>query len=126
MRDKIMLEISNFCESCPSSGCCHEEECVLYRIEKLVDDRPVNTKIYEEIKAKYKDVSFIELHMIDTVKRDIEGSDLDFNEVYKLCHEVWATDLDGISINLIVDYITEYYDEVKDMEILDILQLICK
>ena len=30
MKDKVMLEIVNFCE------CCPEKECVLFRIEQIV------------------------------------------------------------------------------------------
>jgi len=37
MREKILYEITNFCEECPSHDCCPEEECVLYRIEKILD-----------------------------------------------------------------------------------------
>ena len=36
MKDKILKEIYNFCEECPSHECCPEEECVLYRIEEIV------------------------------------------------------------------------------------------
>ena len=68
--------------------------------------------IYNEIKEKYPDVSFGELHMIDVVDYDIQGSDLNFDEVYELCHEVWIKDDTGISINMIVDYITEYYEDL--------------
>ena len=33
---KIKKEISEFCKTCPSSCECPEEECVLFRIEKLI------------------------------------------------------------------------------------------
>ena len=36
MKHEILLEISNFCEECPSHECCTEEECILYRIEQLI------------------------------------------------------------------------------------------
>lgn len=36
MKRNILLEISNFCETCSSHENCPEEECVLYRIEKLL------------------------------------------------------------------------------------------
>lgn len=36
MLNKIMLEISNFCEMCPSHEICPEEECVLFRIEQII------------------------------------------------------------------------------------------
>lgn len=68
--------------------------------------------IYNEIKEKYPDVSFAELHMIAVVDYDIQGSDLNFEEVYELAHEVWRKDDTGISINMIVDYITEYYEDL--------------
>lgn len=34
--NRILLEIANFCETCPSHELCPEEECVLYRIEKMI------------------------------------------------------------------------------------------
>lgn len=36
MNKRILIEISNFCKSCPSHENCPEEECVLFRIEKLI------------------------------------------------------------------------------------------
>lgn len=36
MKDKILTEITEFCEECPSHECCPEEDCVLYRIEQIV------------------------------------------------------------------------------------------
>ena len=68
--------------------------------------------IYNEIKEKYPNISFAELHMIAVVDYDIQGSDLNFNDVYELCHRVWTKDDSGISIQLIVDYITDYYEEI--------------
>lgn len=126
MRDNILLEITNFCEGCASRECCCEEECILFRIEKLVEDKKQQNILdtYKEIKNKFNDISFADLHIADVVLRDIDGSDLDFNEVYSLCHDVWIHDITGISINLIVDYITEYYEQVKDLNILDIIDLI--
>ena len=35
--NNILNETTTFCESCVSKDCCPEEDCVLYRIEKLVD-----------------------------------------------------------------------------------------
>ncbi len=35
--DSILKEIMDFCESCPSSQDCPEDECVLYRIEKIIE-----------------------------------------------------------------------------------------
>ena len=35
--NNILNETTTFCESCASKDCCPEEDCVLYRIEKLVD-----------------------------------------------------------------------------------------
>jgi len=37
MKDKILNEISNFCNECSSRENCSEDECVLYRIEKIVE-----------------------------------------------------------------------------------------
>jgi len=36
MIKKILLEIAKFCESCASHECCPEEDCVLFRIEKII------------------------------------------------------------------------------------------
>lgn len=38
MEEKILTEISNECEKCKSHECCHEEDCVLYRIEQIVEE----------------------------------------------------------------------------------------
>lgn len=39
MEEKILLEITNHCEECPNHECCPEEECVLFRIEKIVEEK---------------------------------------------------------------------------------------
>lgn len=36
MQEKILNEIYEFCEGCPSKECCPEEECTLFRIEQIV------------------------------------------------------------------------------------------
>ena len=36
MKNKILIEITNFCRECNSHECCPEEECILYRIEQLI------------------------------------------------------------------------------------------
>lgn len=36
LKNKIMLEIAKFCDTCGSHDCCPEDECILYRIEKLI------------------------------------------------------------------------------------------
>lgn len=36
-RQKVLLELSNFCKECPSNTSCPEEECVIYRIEKIIE-----------------------------------------------------------------------------------------
>ena len=36
MKEKVLDEIYEFCEECPSANCCPEEECVLFRIEQIV------------------------------------------------------------------------------------------
>lgn len=38
MEEKILLEITNYCESCPCHEKCVEQECVLFRIEKLIEE----------------------------------------------------------------------------------------
>ena len=41
MNEKILDEITTFCNKCESKECCPEEECILWRIEQLVlnDDK---------------------------------------------------------------------------------------
>ena len=36
MKNKILLEITDFCFDCPLHEKCIEEKCVLFRIEKLI------------------------------------------------------------------------------------------
>ena len=44
MKTKILYEITNFCKECSSHNCCPEEDCVLFRIEKLVLKEKNNKK----------------------------------------------------------------------------------
>lgn len=37
MTNKILTEITDYCGNCPSCKCCKEEECVLYRIERILE-----------------------------------------------------------------------------------------
>ena len=39
--NEILKEITDFCRECPSNCNCAEEECVLYRIEKIVEGEEV-------------------------------------------------------------------------------------
>lgn len=36
--EKILIEITDFCRECPSHENCPEEECVLFRIEQIIED----------------------------------------------------------------------------------------
>ena len=36
MEEKILTEITDFCEECSSHESCPEEDCVLYRIEQII------------------------------------------------------------------------------------------
>lgn len=45
MKNKILLEITKFCENCGSNCCCPEEECVLFRIEKIIVKQQKNKKV---------------------------------------------------------------------------------
>ena len=38
MKEEILTEITDFCRECPSHENCPEEECVLYRIEQIIQD----------------------------------------------------------------------------------------
>ena len=37
MKERVLNEISNFCEECENRESCSEEQCILYRIEKIVE-----------------------------------------------------------------------------------------
>lgn len=37
LRNRILNETIRFCAECPSVECCPEDECVLFRIEKIVE-----------------------------------------------------------------------------------------
>ena len=37
MKDKILFEVLEYCDSCNLKEKCIEEECVLFRIEELVE-----------------------------------------------------------------------------------------
>ena len=54
MKDKVMLEIANFCECCPSRECCPEKECVLFRIEQIVIKQRKKKKEHFEKKEDKK------------------------------------------------------------------------
>lgn len=45
-KKKILLEISKYCENCPINNKCVEEECVLFRIEKLILEEINKNKKY--------------------------------------------------------------------------------
>lgn len=38
MKEEILNEITTFCDECKVKECCGEDECVLYRIEQIVND----------------------------------------------------------------------------------------
>ena len=38
MKEEILTEITDFCRECPSHEDCPEEECVLYRIEQIIEN----------------------------------------------------------------------------------------
>ena len=42
MKNEILLEITNFCGECAAHECCPESDCVLYRIEQIVERRTDN------------------------------------------------------------------------------------
>lgn len=36
--EKILTEIAMSCEDCPKRECCIEEDCVLFRIEQILEE----------------------------------------------------------------------------------------
>ena len=45
MINKILNEITNFCEECGSREQCPEKECVLFRIEKIIEQTNSETEV---------------------------------------------------------------------------------
>lgn len=43
MENKILEEISDFCNHCSSKECCPENECVLFRIENIIQNENDDT-----------------------------------------------------------------------------------
>jgi hypothetical protein len=41
-KDKILNEITSFCNECASKDCCPESDCVLFRIEQIVLEKVVD------------------------------------------------------------------------------------
>lgn len=39
MKNKVLLEITNYCMNCQEHECCPEDECILFRIEKIMENR---------------------------------------------------------------------------------------
>ena len=37
MEKEILNEITEFCKGCCSNDCCPEDECVLFRIERIIE-----------------------------------------------------------------------------------------
>lgn len=38
MEEKILTEITDFCRECPSHEKCPEEDCILFRIEQIIEN----------------------------------------------------------------------------------------
>lgn len=70
MKNKILTEIASFCETCPSSNYCSEDECPLYRIERIIDSK---NKVF---KVRVEET----LSQIVTVKASSEQEALDLVE----------------------------------------------
>lgn len=37
MQEKVLIEISKYCENCPLHEKCKENQCILFRIEQLLN-----------------------------------------------------------------------------------------
>ena len=59
-RDSILSEITDCCENCSARECCQENECVLFRIEKIIEEKGKKMKdineYLKEQKEKYNGV----------------------------------------------------------------------
>jgi hypothetical protein len=82
-KEKILNEITTFCNECGSKDYCSEEECVLYRIEKIVDDKMQTYKV--EIKET--------LSKIITIKATSKEEAIDkVEDRYRKCEIVLGGD----------------------------------
>ncbi len=57
MKEQILNEITLYCrDECGSSDCCPEEECVLFRIERMVDGKMKYKVFIEETVCDFFEV----------------------------------------------------------------------
>jgi len=59
MEEKILTEITNFCECANCHECCKEEECVLFRIEQIVEhkeDEVINSTKDDEDEKEIQEI----------------------------------------------------------------------
>lgn len=50
MKEKILNETTTFCERCPNRECCLENECILFRIEQILEKNTKRIKKKRRIK----------------------------------------------------------------------------
>ena len=55
MKNKILLEITEFCKGCNSNCCCPEDECILFRIEEILVDSTDKIKNVNNLNTNIND-----------------------------------------------------------------------
>lgn len=76
MEEKILNEITNFCEECSSHECCPEDECVLYRIEQLTKKKIYQVEITETLQRVIEVEAESEEDAIEMIEEQYKDEDI--------------------------------------------------
>lgn len=49
MKERVLNEITTFCNECSSKECCPESECILHRIEQVILNKVYQAEVKEEL-----------------------------------------------------------------------------
>ena len=105
MKDKIMVEIANYCENCYLHEMCPEDKCVLYRIETILlnkkGKRFMNTSYIQELFDKNKKAfmdgginnpselkDYIISCISSNIQYDFNGLKININKLFNLEDEI--------------------------------------
>lgn len=87
MKDEILNETTTFCNECSSKECCPENECVLYRIEQILNG-----------KRTYK------VEITETLQKVIKVEARNENEAIRLITEQYQNEEIVLDYNNFIDY----------------------
>lgn len=90
MKERILKEIANFCEECPSHENCPEDECVLYRIEKIVEPelKEFEIEIEEILQRVVKVKATTEEEAYDIVEQQYKKAEIVLDAEDFICYEI--------------------------------------